>query len=153
MSNTIQYDSVVTALGGSVTPAQAQDILERIKAEELKLKAEDEKEKAPRVKNQFVILVSDPEGRFEGVDAVGWVFQMPEDDAVQTLQGKILKSIGDFNQTKKGRRMPAATMGDAIESIPAKIFKEHGISAKTKQPVLLLTTPNDIGALLQAEGV
>jgi hypothetical protein len=151
MSNTIQYESVVTALGGSVSPEQAKDILERIKAEELKLKAEEDKEKAPRVKNQMAILVSDTDGHFEGIDAVGWVFQMPEDDPVQSLQGKVIKAIADFNQTKKGRRMPASSMGDAIESIPAKIFKEHGISVKTKQPVLILTTSNDIADLMPSE--
>ncbi len=40
--------------------------------------------------------------------------------------------------------MPAKTVGEALEHIPAKHFKEAGVWVKTKIPVLVLKTDNQI---------
>ena len=39
---------------------------------------------------------------------------------------------------------PAKTMADAIENIPAKHFKEQQVWVKTKAPVFVMTTDNNI---------
>jgi hypothetical protein len=75
-------------------------------------------EKPPAVKKQFVILVSDPEGRLPKHDFVGWVLQIPETESVATTLDRIFRSAYDFNTTKKGRL--------------------------TKTPVLMLKTDNEI---------
>jgi hypothetical protein len=36
------------------------------------------------------------------------------------------------------------TVGEAIESLPAKAFKEADVWVKTKTPVLMLRTDNEI---------
>jgi hypothetical protein len=40
--------------------------------------------------------------------------------------------------------MPAKSMADAIENIPAKHFKEQQVWVKTKAPVFMVTTDNEI---------
>lgn len=97
---------------------------------------------APRQKKQFVIMVSDPEGELEGKDLVGWVLQVPEDDAPQTAEERLVKSAHEFNQTPKGRRMPVRSIGEGCEAIPARITKEQNLWVKTKEPVLVTTTSN-----------
>jgi hypothetical protein len=57
---------------------------------------------------------------------------------------RIFKGAYEFNTTKKGRLMPAKTVGEALEHIPAKHFKEAGVFVKTKVPVLMLKTDNEI---------
>ena len=121
---------------------QVNSIMEDIERE-LKI-IEEENPPAPRVSKQFVILVSDPEGALPKVDLTGWVLQMPEEDSPLTMQGQIHKAAYDFNQTPKGRRMPVKTIGEACEAIPARIFKEHQLWVKTKEPVLVLKTDNSI---------
>ena len=103
-----------------------------------------EDEKPPAVKKQFVILVSDPEGRFPKNDFVGWVLQIPDTESVATTQDRIFRSVYDYNVTKKGRLYPAKTVGDALENIPAKFFKEADVWVKSKTPVLVLKTDNQI---------
>ena len=103
-----------------------------------------EEEKPPAVKKQFAILVSDPEGRLPKHDFVGWVLQLPENESVVTTLDRVFRSAYDFNTTKKGRLLPVKTVGEALENIPAKAFKEADVWVKTKTPVLMLRTDNQI---------
>lgn len=98
----------------------------------------------PAIKKQFVILVSDPEGRMPKHDFVGWVLQIPESESVATTVDRVCRSAYDFNTTKKGRLLPVKTIGEAIENVPAKAFKEADVWVKTKTPVLMLRTDNEI---------
>ncbi|MET0261620.1 MAG: hypothetical protein ABW223_01890, partial [Rariglobus sp.] len=96
-------------------------------------------------KKQWAILISDPDNRLpEGNDFVGWVLQVPENESVATAPERIFKAVYDFNTTKKGRLMPAKTVGEALEHVPAKHFKETGVFVKSKIPVLMLKTNNEI---------
>jgi hypothetical protein len=103
-----------------------------------------EDEKPPAVKKQFAILVSDPDGKLPKHDFVGWVLQLPDTESVVTTLERVHRATYDFNTTKKGRLMPVKTVGEAMEHIPAKAFKEHDVWIKTKTPVLMLRTDNNI---------
>ena len=102
----------------------------------------EENPPAPRVPKQFAILISDPQNKLPSTDFAGWVLQLPEEDSPALLEGQIHKAAYDFNQTPKGRRMPVKTIGEACEAVPARIFKEHQVWVKTKEPVLILKTDN-----------
>lgn len=121
---------------------QVNAIIEDIQTE-MKIQ-QAENPPSPRVAKQFAILVSDPEGVLPDRDLTGWVLQMPDEASPAILDGQIHKAAYDFNQTPKGRRMPVKTIGEACESVPARIFKEHEVWVKTKEPVLVLRTDNRI---------
>ena len=106
--------------------------------------AEANEEKPPAIKKQWVILISDPDGHLPEHDFVGWVMQIPEDDSVATTQDRIFKGVYEYNATRKGRLNPAKTVGEALEYIPAKHFKEADLWIKTKTPVLMLRTDNEV---------
>ncbi len=99
---------------------------------------------APPVKKQFVILVSDPSGKMPKADLTGWVLQIPQDESPASVQERLLKGAYDYNDSKKGRLYPARTVGDAIEGVPAKFFREAELWVKTKEPVIVLRTDNEI---------
>lgn len=121
------------------------DKLRRI-IEELNLAAQPEggDEKVPAVKKQFVILVSDPEGVMPKQDLVGWVLQIPEDESVATTQARINRAAYDFNASKKGRLHPVSTVGEALENVTKHYTDEADLWVKTKTPVLVLRTDNEI---------
>ena len=121
---------------------QVNSIMEDIE-QEIKVQKE-ENPPAPRVPKQFTILISDPEGTMPKGDLTGWILQLPEEDAPMTVESQIHKAAYDFNQTPKGRRMPVQTIGEACEAVPARIFKEYQLWVKTKEPVLVLRTDNQI---------
>ncbi|MEX0330940.1 MAG: hypothetical protein AB3N64_05895 [Puniceicoccaceae bacterium] len=121
---------------------QVNSIMEDIE-QEIKVQKE-ENPPAPRIPKQFTILISDPERTLPNTDLTGWILQLPEEDAPMTVEGQIHKAAYDFNQTPKGRRMPVKTIGEACEAVPARIFKEHQLWVKTKEPVLVLRTDNQI---------
>jgi hypothetical protein len=101
-------------------------------------------DKPPAVKKQFVIVVSDPDGKMPKHDFVGWVLQIPDTESVATTLDRVFRSTYDFNTTKKGRLMPVKTVGEAFEHVPAKHFKEADVWVKSKTPVLILKTDNEI---------
>ena len=136
---------------------QAAEIIKRHEVEAAKLraiiedmnvlaeaKAQQDDEAPPAVKKQFAVLISDPDGRLPDFDFAAWVLQMPENESVATTQERIFKGAYDFNASKKGRLLPARTVGEALECVPAKHFKEHDVWVKTKTPVLVLRTDNKI---------
>lgn len=106
---------------------------------------EVDEEVPPAVKKQFSIVVSDPAGVLpEKIELVGYVLQIPEDASVTTTCDRVHKAAYEFNTTKKGRMMPAKTFAYAMENIPAKHFKEQQVWVKTKTPVFVLRTDNEI---------
>jgi len=125
-----------------VEPEKIRAIVEEMN---LLVQPEVDEEKPPAVKKQFVVLVADPDGRLpDGFDFAAWVLQIEEHESALTTQGKINRAAYEFNTTKKGRLFPVSTVGDALENIPAKHFKEQGAWVKTKTPVLMLRTSNEI---------
>lgn len=98
----------------------------------------------PPVKKQFVILVSDPEERMPKADFTGWVLQIPESESPASTRERIFKGAYDYNASKKGRLYPAKTVGDAVENVPGKFFRDAELWVKTKTPVLVLRTDNEI---------
>lgn len=119
------------------------ELLARIK--DLLPDEEPDEEKPPAQKKQFVILVSDPLHQIEaGADMAGWVLQLPEEASPISLHERIQKAAYDFNASRRGRKLPVQTVGETLESVPAKSLKEVELWCKTRVPVLVLTTNNEI---------
>lgn len=125
-----------------VEPPKIREVIELINEE---LAAQDKgDEKQPAIKKQYAVLVSDPAGRLPDCDFVAWVLQLPEYESPDTVHERVHRAAYEFNATKRGRLLPAETVGDAIENTPAKHFKEVGLWVKTKTPVLVIKTDNVI---------
>lgn len=119
----------------------------RLIIEEMNVAAQPDtgdEEKPPAMKKQFVIVVSDPDGKLPKHDFVGWVLQIPENESVVTTTERIFRGAYDFNASKKGRLLPVKTVGEAIENVAAKYFKEAEVWVKTKTPVLVIKSDNEI---------
>ncbi len=124
-----------------IDPAVMRRVIEEMN---LAVQPDNGEETPPPVKKQFVILVSDPENRWPKHDFAGWVLQIPETESPATTQDRLFKSVYDYNTTKKGHLYPVKTVGEAIENVPAKFLKEVDLWVKTKTPVLVLKTDNEI---------
>jgi hypothetical protein len=103
-----------------------------------------EGDQPPPVKKQFIILVSDPSGKMPKGDLTGWVLQIPENESPASVEERLLKGAYDYNASKKGRLYPAKTVGDAVENVPGKFFRDVELWVKTKTPVIVLRTDNEI---------
>ncbi len=123
-----------------VEPSILREIVEDMNA--LTQPAADEDIKPPAPKKQFVILLSDPNGKLIGKDLTGWVVQIPENASPFSTTDRIFKGAYDFNASKRGRLLPVRTVGEALESASAKYFKESELWVKTKTPVAVVVTDN-----------
>lgn len=140
MSNKININKVAEAAKAIALPgAQITKLLAMLADMQ-----EPKEEKPPAVRKQFVVLVSDPMGIMPKDDLVAWVLQIPDNESVATVQDRIHRTAYDFNATKKGRQLPVQTVGEAIENIKAGMFKEADVWVKTRTPVLVVKTSNEI---------
>lgn len=120
-----------------------KDLITAIQEEVAAAETEAE-EKPPPQKKQFVILVSDPNGDLPEKDFVGWVVQIPEMASPLTVAERIHRAAYDFNSSRRGRKNPVSTVGEACEAVSQKHFKEAEIAIKTKIPVSVVVTDNQI---------
>src|SRR5690606_6643276 len=108
------------------------------------LEAEAEKaNRDPVVKKQFVIVVSDPRATIpEAEEYVGWVAQIPEDDSPAETLERLIRASYEYNISKKGRRHPVKSIGEACEAVGGRFLKEQNVAIKTKLPVTVIRTDN-----------
>ena len=126
----------------AVEPEMLRQIIAEMQAV---VQPEADEEKPPPIKKQWCILISDPDDKLPAdSEFVGWVLQIPESESPATTTERIHRAAYDFNATKRGRLLPANTIGEAIENVAAKHFKEADCWVKTKIPVLMLRTNNQI---------
>jgi hypothetical protein len=123
-----------------IDPSLLREIVEEMN--EVTQPEADEDIKPPAAKKQFVVLLSDPQGKLAKADLVGWVVQIPEDASPHSTTERIFKGAYDFNASKKGRLLPVKSVGESLESVSAKFFKEAELWVKTKLPVAVMVTDN-----------
>jgi hypothetical protein len=123
-----------------IEPSLLREIVEAMN--EVTQPAADEDIKPPAPKKQFVVLLSDMEGKLPKKDLTGWVVQIPENASPYSTTDRIFKGAYDFNASKKGRMLPVKSVGEALESASAKYFKESELWVKTKLPVAVVVTDN-----------
>ncbi len=141
----IDTDQVAMILSQNELPQPTVErIMKDIQRQLEEEQQQKEAEKEPKKKRQFVILLSDPEGELPKKDLVGWVVQIPEEESPLSTQERIQRAAYEFNASPRGRKLPALSVGEAIESVSAKFFKEQEIAIKTKVPVLALRTDNKL---------
>jgi hypothetical protein len=104
-------------------------------------------DKPPPVKKQYVLLVSDPRGHLAGKDFTGWVVQIPEEAGVVSTEDRLIKAAQDFNTSPRGRRLPAKTIAEVCEHVPARFLKEQQAWIRTKEPVYVVATANKLPKL------
>ena len=73
---------------------------------------------------------------------MGWVLQIPESDNPGTTIERVKRAAYEYNISKKGRKYPVNSIGEACEAIGAKFQKEQSVAIKTKLPVTVLRTAN-----------
>jgi hypothetical protein len=140
----IEIEKVAEVLKRSNLEADVLKQIIQALQEELNAAEEEQEEKPPPQKKQFAILVSDPEGTIPEKDFVGWIVQIPEIASVLTIPERIHKAAYDFNSSRRGRKNPVSTVGEACEAVASKHFKEADIAIKTKIPVAVIVTDNQI---------
>jgi hypothetical protein len=123
-----------------IEPAMLREIVEEMNTV-VQPNADDDI-KPPAPKKQFVIVLSDPQGKLPHKDLVGWVVQIPENASPHSTADRIFKGAYDFNASKRGRMLPVKSVGEALESASAKYFKESELWVKTKLPVAVAVTDN-----------
>ncbi|MEZ5277526.1 MAG: hypothetical protein R3F07_14185 [Opitutaceae bacterium] len=141
----VDVDVVASILKESeIEPQVVAQIMRKLQ-QELKIQEEmAEATREPRVKNQYVVLLSDPLNQVAADDLVAWVVQIPEMDSPASITERIVRATNEYNNGRKGRKFPAKSIGEACEIVAAKFLKPERIQIKTKLPVSVIKTDNQL---------
>jgi len=112
-----------------------------LEAKEAELKREKEENKNPKSKNQFAVVLLDPENHVKG-DVTAFVTQMPEGDDAGDALNRLHKASYEFNRSKK-RGKNVTNLGD-IGTVKRKFFKNENVHLKTAEPVRVLVSKGPI---------
>lgn len=105
---------------------------------------EDKGDALPKEKNEFLVILSDPNDELQGKELVSWVVQMRVgDDSGQVIE-KIKAAARETNEAKKRKKHMITTLGEAFEGIKRKYLKPKNILIKTKSPVRVLIADNKL---------
>jgi hypothetical protein len=94
----------------------------------------------PKQKNEFLIVLSDPQNELQGKDFTGWVVQMKQGDDAGLVLDKIKAAAHDTNAAKKRKKNMITTLADAFYGIKRAFLKPKNVLIKTKEPVRVLIT-------------
>lgn len=124
-----------------------QSVVLKVLSDLEKLAEENKNEKSPAQKNKFQhgIVISDPENKLAGIELTGWVVKMEDSKDMTQAVSKISAAAKDFNNnSRKGKKNPIKTIGEACQHVAAKFFKSQEIKVVTKEPVMVLVTDNNV---------
>jgi hypothetical protein len=122
--------------------------------QELEAAVKEEKEERAatpkdKSKNKFIVVALDPNGVLKASGGLtGWVTQVEDECPDQVIFDRINAAANNFNNSKKGRKLPVRSVGEAME-IPRRFWKTDKVSekvlVKTKSPIYLLGTDGQLG--------
>lgn len=111
------------------------------KIEELK----EDREPAPKTKNEFVIVLSDPAEELKGKEFVGWLVSKPTGDDSGLILDKIRTAARETDEAKRRKKnTKMTTFADAFAGIKRKFIKDKNILIKTKESCRVLITNNKL---------
>ena len=130
--STLKFDDVKRIVDDTITdPEKHKEAVGRLR-KLLSDKVADEKTNAEKPKSKYVLLVTKPSPKGE---RTGWPLTIPEEMNPAEVLPLVHKIVYEFNNTKKGRRHPITTVGEAMENLPKNLAKDHGLGVrKSKEP-------------------
>jgi hypothetical protein len=127
-------DIVKTLMDSSIEKNKVEEVAKELAALAERLQKEKEEDRLPRIKKKMVLLhIQDTLSYY--------IIQVAKDDDLSTVVTIIQKSIGDYNQSAKKKKVEIKNFADALEAIPLRIFKNNGLSLKTRVPCEIKDLP------------
>ncbi len=103
----------------------------------------DAKEPTKKAKNQLVVIAIDKDQQIKE-PIVALVAQIEDGAPPAAALERILEAARVHNASSRGSRKPVSSLGQAVEGVSRKLFKEQRVMLKTKFPVLVIPTVNTI---------
>lgn len=99
----------------------------------------------PKTKNEYTIVLSDPNNDLAGKEFTGWAIQIKAGEDAGTILTRVANATKSYNvNTRAGKKNPIKTFGEALMHVKRKFFKEQDILVKTKEPVRIVVTDNKL---------
>jgi hypothetical protein len=115
-----------------INPDDIDAVVHKLEEIAEEIKKEKELNKTPRIKKKHILLNPKETASY-------YIMQCEQDYDLNQIVPALHKSIGDYNQTAKKKKVEIKNMAEAIEFIPNKILKDNGLNIKTKSPCEIST--------------
>lgn len=99
---------------------------------------EEAKEKLPKVPKKMVVLVTAPPLSPSDKDvseSAGFICEILEETSTREIPHMLREISETYKSSRKAKKNPAESIGDLWELAPNKLFKEYGLTKKSKSSV------------------
>lgn len=142
MANFTEEDLLSILNLADITGDQKKEALRVARVLMEEKKNEKDLGKAPRRKNQYVVVLKGPENLDE-MEIVASVFTCPEEEDPNTLFDSIRAAAVDSNCARKKKKMALKKFSDVILLLKAKFQKPRNFKILTKEWCRTLVLKND----------
>lgn len=115
-----------------VDPIKIKEILRDLEAAAEEEKEDRKASAGPKPKWEYVIVLSDPEGKLKDSELSGWVVQQQDGQDANLVLSKLADAAKVQNEGAKRKKSLINDMLGLFESLKPKWLKEKGLKIKTK---------------------
>lgn len=103
-----------------------------------------EKSAEPKQKNEYGVILLDPNNVVRDNNLTALVVQYPHGENPNTILDRLYAATYAQNAAGKRKKYNIQTVGEAARSVKRKFYKENRLMIKTKEPVLVVKSDNNI---------
>lgn len=126
-----------TLLERKVEPLKVKEILKDLIQAAEEDKEDNAAEKGPKLKNEFLIVLNDPEGKIKD-EFTGWVITQSEGMDSSLALSKLTDAVRNQNEVTKKKKNIIKSFSELFHGLKPKSLKEKGIKIKTKEAVRVI---------------
>jgi hypothetical protein len=132
-----EVEDVISVLKESkVPPDSIDDVMRKLAQLAEELEEARRNARTPRSKKKIVLLNPTDTASY-------YPIEVAVDADLNEIVPNIRKSIGDYNQSAKKKKVEINNLAEAIEFIPKKILKDNGVVVKSQSPCETLSLPSN----------
>lgn len=134
MTSKVSLEEVEYILSqNKVEPEKQKKILDDLNQVIQELQAHKDDSSVPKQKWEHVIVLSDPEGKLEGVELGGWVVQQESGEDAGNILTKLQDAAKDCMAAMKRKKRALSSWRDIFMFLKPKFLKEKKLRIKTKE--------------------
>lgn len=127
-----------------VNPEQHDKVIEHLQNVEAENKADKEAHAAPKLKNEFGIILFDEKGELAGKEFYGHIYSVKQGYDHGAILHNISAAVRDSNELVKKKNAIINSIGEAFGHLKRKFSKQHDFQPKTKEIVRVTISNNKL---------
>lgn len=124
-----------TLLEKNVDQQIVQSVLHDLEQTIKEEKDEKAANKLPKVKNELIVYLNDPDNKLKDLEFDAWIASYKEGDDAGTVLQKIRDAAKEQNESSSKKKYTLDNLGEVFQNLKNKFLKSKNVKVLTKESV------------------